>query len=297
MRWPRLFPLKKEHPPAGVGAGHHHSCPAMFSGFELDAQIVSDLGCVRANNEDAGRIVRASDGDRCSRMLLVVADGMGGHNAGEIASATAISVIEAAYEQMRNEPAEQLKEALETANKAIHQKSMQKSETEGMGTTCTALLLQDGYAYSAHVGDSRIYLIRKNAIYLMTEDHSAVMELVKRGELSLEEARRHPDKNVVTRCLGTRPQVEVSAWSEPLRLQPDDHFLLCSDGLYDQVNDEEICAIVAPRTAAAACEELVRITKERGAPDNVTVAVVGFKPVGSAGPSGSRKTRQIEVLP
>lgn len=296
MRWPRLLPQKNEHSPASENADHHHSNRAVLAGFEVDAEMVSDLGCVRANNEDAGRIVCASDGDKCSRMLLVVADGMGGHNAGEIASAIAISVIEAAYDRMRDEPAGQLKEALEAANKAIHQKSLQKSETEGMGTTCTALLLQDGYAYSAHVGDSRIYLIRKDAIYLMTEDHSAVMELVKRGELSLEEARRHPDKNVVTRCLGTRPQVEVSAWPEPLPLRPDDHFLLCSDGLYDQVNDEEIRAIVASRTASEACEELVRITKERGAPDNVTVAVVGFKPVGSADPSGSRKTRQIEVL-
>lgn len=296
MRLANLLRRKREGSPADT-IERNQGRLVIAPGFELDAQMLSDVGCIRTNNEDSGRIVRGCNKDRGSRLLVVVADGMGGHNAGEIASATAISVIEAAYHRMRDEPAGYLKEALESANTTILQKSIENTETQGMGTTCTALLLQDGFAYSAHVGDSRIYLIRKNAIYLMTEDHSAVMELVKRGELSLEEARHHPDKNVVTRCLGTRPQVEVSAWEEPLPLQAGDHFLLCSDGLYDQVEDEEICAIVCPRTAAAACEELVRVAKQRGAPDNVTVAVVGLAPVESAGRPGARVTRQVEVLP
>lgn len=294
MRWPRLLSIGNNGSGKSTTAENGAS-PACASSFVLDADLLSDVGCVRTNNEDSGRIIRDSNSGHCNRMLIVVADGMGGHNAGEVASATAISVIEAAYAQMRNEPAGQLKEALENANSTIHRKSIHNSETEGMGTTCTALLLQDGLAYSAHVGDSRIYLIRKDAIYLMTEDHSAVMELVKRGELSLEEARHHPDKNVVTRCLGTRAQVEVSSWPEPLAMQPGDHFLLCSDGLYDQVEDEEICAIVGPRKAADACEELIRVAKERGAPDNVTVAVVGLQPT-IPSPRASRVTRQVEVL-
>jgi len=293
MRWPR-FQVARNGALSACRIEENPVGPPVAPGFALDAEMVSDVGCVRTNNEDSGRIVRDSDCGHVNRMLLVVADGMGGHNAGEIASATAISVIEAAYPQMRIEPAEQLKEALETANTTIHQKSMEHSETQGMGTTCTALLLQDCFAYSAHVGDSRVYLIRKDAIYLMTEDHSAVMELVKRGELTLQEARHHPDKNVVTRCLGTRPQVQVSAWPEPLPLQPGDHFLLCSDGLYDQVEDEEIRAIVSPRRAAAACAELIRVSRERGAPDNITVAVVGLVPVPQ---TPSRVTRQVEVLP
>lgn len=228
-------------------------------------------------------------------MLVLVADGMGGHNAGEIASATAISVIEAAYEQMHAEPAAQLKEALENANATIHRKSTRNVETRGMGTTCTALLLQDGFAYSAHVGDSRLYLIRNQAIYLMSEDHSAVMDLVKTGELTLQEARHHPDKNLVTRSLGTHPEVEVSGWPAPLPLQPGDHFLLCSDGLYDQVEDDEMCAIVLPRKAADACEELVRKAKERGAPDNVTVAVVGLQTAAPPANMAPAVTRPAEV--
>jgi serine/threonine protein phosphatase PrpC len=296
MRWPRFLRNGKNapHGEAATGKGAHQ---AFTPRFVLDANLLSDVGCTRTENEDSGRIVRDSMSDQSDRMLVVVADGMGGHNAGEIASATAISVIEASYEKMREEPAGQLKEALENANATIHRKSIQDSETQGMGTTCTALLLQDGHAYSAHVGDSRIYLIRKKAIYLMTEDHSAVMRLVQLGQLSLQEARHHPDKNVVTRCLGTRPEVEISSWPEPLALQQGDHFLLCSDGLYDQVEDEEIRSIISSRRAAAACEELVRLAKERGAPDNVTVAVVGLLPIASAPKSCSPVTRQVEVIP
>ncbi|HUN84695.1 MAG TPA: Stp1/IreP family PP2C-type Ser/Thr phosphatase [Terracidiphilus sp.] len=294
MKWQRL--LRMKNGPDGEAAAGKGSLPSGDSQFVFDACLLSDVGCTRTNNEDTGRIVHGSGSDRSNRMLVVVADGMGGHNAGEIASATAISVIEGAYAQMRSEPAEQLKEALEAANSTIHRKSIHDSTTQGMGTTCTALLLQDGWAYSAHVGDSRIYLIRRDAIYLMSEDHSAVMELVKRGELTLQEARHHPDKNVVTRCLGTRPQVEVSAWPEPLLLQAGDHFLLCSDGLHDQVEDNEICAIVRPRSAADACEELIRLAKERGAPDNVTVAVIELQPSAPAS-KASRVTRQIEVHP
>ena len=295
MRWPSFHVAMNGNSSAGRIEENPGGPPAA-PGFVLDVEMLSDVGCVRTNNEDSGRIVRDADCGHVNRVLIVVADGMGGHNAGEIASATAIAVIEAAYPRMQMEPAGRLKEALEAANTTIHQKSIEHSETQGMGTTCTALLLQDGFAYSAHVGDSRAYLIRKDAIYLMTEDHSAVMELVKRGEITLQEARHHPDKNVVTRCLGTRPQVQVSVWPEPLPLQPGDHFLLCSDGLYDQMEDEEIRATVAPRRAAAACAELVRVAKERGAPDNVTVAVVGLEPVRPAGQSRSRVTRQVEVL-
>lgn len=294
MRWPRFLRVGKDDSTADAARGGH-TCSPTPAAFRIDANLLSDVGCARTNNEDSGRIVCDSRSNESNRLLVVVADGMGGHNAGEVASATAISVIEGAYERMRKEPAGRLKEALETANSTIHQKSVQNLETQGMGTTCTALLLQDGFAYSAHVGDSRIYLIRKDSIYLMTEDHSAVMQLVKSGELTLKEARHHPDKNVVTRCLGTRPQVEVSSWPERLPLQPGDHFLLCSDGLYDQVEDDEILAIVPLRTAAAACEELVRVAKERGAPDNVTVAVVGLQPVATAPTRPSPVTRQIEV--
>jgi PPM family protein phosphatase len=296
MRWLGFLRTRRAHSAAELSNGNDAGLD-ISPRFVLDADMLSDVGCARSNNEDSGRIFRDFNTDGGIRMLVVVADGMGGHNAGERASATAVAVIEAAYHEMRTEPADRLKNALESANSTIHSESTRDAETKGMGTTCTALLLQNGFAYSAHVGDSRLYLIRNDAIYLMTEDHSAVMQLVKTGELSLQEARHHPDKNVVTRCLGTEPHVVVSAWPQPLPLQLGDHFLLCSDGLCDQVEDDEICAVVVPRKAAEACEELVRLAKERGAPDNVTVAVVGLQPVAEFSQLGAPITRQIEALP
>jgi PPM family protein phosphatase len=291
MKWLRFLRSNKRSAPTAPDTARAASSP-----FVLDADMLSDVGCVRQNNEDAGRIFRDFNGNGSNRILVVVADGMGGHNAGEVASATAVTVIEAAYQGMHTQPAERLKRALENANAAIYEESSRAAETKGMGTTCTALLLQEGYAYSAHVGDSRIYLVRDNAIYVMTEDHSAVMQMVKMGDLSFQQARHHPDKNILIRCLGTQPVVEVSTWPQPLPVQVGDHFLLCSDGLYDQLEDDEICAILLPRSPAEACEELVRKAKERGGPDNITVAVVGLQPVAARPGSSAPVTRQAEVL-
>jgi serine/threonine protein phosphatase PrpC len=195
---------------------------------------------------------------------------------------------------MRKHPAEKLKLSVEKANARIYKESMENAEHAGMGTTCTALLLQGGRAYSAHVGDSRIYLLRAGGIYLMTEEHTQVMEMVKGGLLAYAEARHHPDKNVITRALGRQPKVEVSTWPEPLAVRAGDGFLLCSDGLFDQIEDDELSAVVQPRSAASACEELVRIAKERGGTDNITVAIVRLLPVSR--PVQMAVTREVEVV-
>lgn len=261
--------------------------------LKVDAELLSDVGCVRDSNEDNGRIFRNQTNGYVSGVLAVVADGMGGHAAGEVASAKAVEVLEQAYPSMRERPGERLKQALEDANAAINRQSRQEEEKRGMGTTCTALLLQDGYAYSAHVGDSRLYLIRNGAIYLMTEDHSAVMELVKAGDLTLSEARHHPDKNVITRSLGSREKVEVSVWPEPLKVFAGDRFILCSDGLYDEVEDAEMCATALPNRPAAICEQLVKLARQRGGPDNITIAVV--ETADCRQPTEVGVTRQVEV--
>ena len=178
-----------------------------------------------------------------------------------------------------------------------------------MGTTCTALLLQDGWAYSAHVGDSRTYLLRHDGFYLVTEDHSQVMEMVKAGILSLDEARHHPDKNVITRALGRQPEVDVATWPQPMLIQAGDAFLLCSDGLCDVLEDAEMQAVTSTHTAADACEELVHLARTRHASDNITVAVVKLLPLarGDRSPgdpdpltqsnphNGSRPTRRVEI--
>jgi len=263
--------------------------------LKVDAELLSDVGCVRDSNEDNGRIFRHQTNGYVSGVLAVVADGMGGHAAGEVASARAVEVLEQAYPAMQeSNPGQRLRQALEDANAAIHNQANRETEKRGMGTTCTALLLQDGYAYSAHVGDSRLYLIRNGAIYLMTEDHSAVMELVKSGDLTLSEARHHPDKNVITRSLGSRDKVEVSVWPEPLRVYAGDRFILCSDGLYDEVEDDEMCATALPNRPAEICAQLVKLARERGGPDNITIAVVETADCRQSTEVGA--TRQVKAV-
>jgi protein phosphatase len=209
----------------------------------------------------------------------VVADGMGGHNAGEVASAAAVKTLENSFAKMRTEPAEHLKNAFLDANASIHKQSLEEDSMRGMGTTCTALLLQDGLGYSAHVGDSRLYLIRNGGIYQLSEDHSAVMELVTLGEITMEQARHHPDKNVITRSIGGREQVEVSTWAEPMRLRAGDRFLLCSDGMYDYIEDEEIRRVATAESPLNACRQLVDIARERGGGDNISVVIVELRPL------------------
>ena len=281
--------------------GEHSLMNGEAAKFVVDSDLLSDVGCVRTNNEDSGRIFRggslaAAEGEtRASQqVLIVVADGMGGHNAGEIASAMAVEILEESYEEMRKNPAEKLKLSVEKANSRIYKDAMENADHAGMGTTCTALLLQGGSAYSAHVGDSRIYLLRDGGIYLMTEEHTQVMEMVKEGLLAYSEARHHPDKNVITRALGRQPKVDVSTWSEPLQVRAGDGFLICSDGLFDQIEDDELSAAIQPRSAASACEELVRMAKERGGTDNITVAIVRLLPLSR--PAQIAVTRQVEVM-
>ncbi len=143
-----------------------------------------------------------------------------------------------------------------------------------MGTTCTALVIVGGAAWAAHVGDSRIYLVRSASIYRMTQDHSAVMDLVKKGVLTAEQARRHSDRNVLLRTMGQREVLEAEVWKEPFPVRPGDRFIVCSDGLHDLVDDQEICTVVERLAPEAACAELVRLARERGGYDNITVVVM-----------------------
>ena len=129
-------------------------------------------------------------------------------------------------------------------------------------------------AYCAHVGDSRLYLVRGNAIYLMTEDHSVVMQMRRQGLISEEQVRNHADKHVLLRALGTRPRVEVSTWNQPFPIKPDDRFILCTDGLSDLVYEEEMQAVACTEEPATACEQLIALAKTRGGHDNITVGVL-----------------------
>jgi protein phosphatase len=225
-------------------------------------------------------------------LLAAVLDGMGGHAAGEVASRIAADELARRYADSGNDPGESLSEAVQAANKAVYRAATTDPNLKGMGTTCTALVVRGGMAWCVHVGDSRCYLVRGDEIFLMTEDHSAVMAMVRNGALSRDEARQHPDKNVISRALGSHAQVEVTAWPRPFVLNPGDRFLLCSDGLHDLASDEEVRAIVRNNPPHIACERLVALAKEKGAPDNVSAIVLAMPESGS---DATRTTRELPI--
>lgn len=283
--WPRWLKPKKKTvaPPA----------------YEFVVSLQTDVGCRREVNEDAGRYIKPSDPELLSTkgVLVIVADGMGGHAAGEVASRMAADVISRSYYDDKADVPIALKRAFERANRAIYEQSRKEESLKGMGTTCTALVLQDSSAFSAHIGDSRLYLVRNGEIYQQTEDHSAVMQMVKRGLLRVEEARRHPDKNVILRAMGRHPEVEVAMWDEPLSVREGDQFLLCSDGLHDLVTDEEMKQTMMEHDPPAACERLIALAKQRGGHDNITVGIVQVRAIGEDPTLNAPRTREVEAIP
>ncbi len=234
-----------------------------MSPFKLVAAGVTDVGRVRDGNEDALL-------DQANRLgLVAVADGMGGHRAGEVASATALEALRAAVANGRS-----LRDAIEGANDAVLEKSESDQELHGMGTTLTAGMLgSDGYLTVGHVGDSRAYLVRDGQLSQITNDHSLVEEMVRGGELTPEQAEVHPQRSIITRALGIDPQVEVDEY--PLELQPGDRVLLCSDGLTSMVRPEEIANILGrERDPKRAAQLLVDAANAAGGEDNITAVIV-----------------------
>jgi serine/threonine protein phosphatase PrpC len=257
--------------------------------------LLSDSGCRRELNEDSARVVDAGRGPHGDRgVLIVVADGMGGHQAGEVASQTAVETIELEYRQARGAPGEALERAFRRANRQIYQLARRNRAMNGMGATCTALALVGREAWAAHVGDSRLYLIRGDAIYQLTEDQTQCMEMVRRGLMSRDAAARCEDRNVLTHAMGTKPELTLISWREPTSVLPGDAFVLCSDGLHELVAGDEIRDVVRGRTPQAACAQLVALARERGGPDNITVAVARI-PDGDAPPASVKATRDFEV--
>ncbi|MFN8668462.1 MAG: Stp1/IreP family PP2C-type Ser/Thr phosphatase [Gemmatimonadaceae bacterium] len=256
--------------------------------LRIEAGLSSDPGCVREINEDCARIIRPTTPESLARhgLLAVVCDGMGGHEAGEIASRLAVETIVKRFEEEDGDPLVLLPRALQAANRAIFDAADRNHKLKGMGTTATALILRGGLAYSAHVGDSRLYLIRAGEIFLMTEDHSAVMQLVRQGVITREEARHHPDKNVISRALGSHRDVQVTGWPQPFAVLPGDRFLLCSDGLYDLVGDDVLLGTARDVHPQVACDRLVTLAREAGGHDNISVAILAMNS-GDAGHAGS----------
>lgn len=241
----------------------------------MQAWGVTDPGMVRTQNQDAFVIEQLSD----TALLLVVCDGMGGALAGNIASQLALEIFSAQIrfswqEAMRaEETAELLRTAVRAANEAVYERSLRDSDCAGMGTTLVAAIIENDTVHIINVGDSRAYATGKNGIKLVTTDHSLVQLMVQRGDLSQEEAKNHPGKNLITRAVGT----EVMVLGDVYTLAPEDWecLALCSDGLSNVMADQEILFEIAHgEKREDCCQRLLDIAKNRGAPDNVTVVVV-----------------------
>ncbi|HEY7475770.1 MAG TPA: Stp1/IreP family PP2C-type Ser/Thr phosphatase [Vicinamibacterales bacterium] len=239
--------------------------------------MLSDVGCQRELNEDAGVIVRPADPEVLDRrgVLAIVADGMGGHAGGEIASRLAVDVIHRSYYESRGPIGDALKTALDEANTEIYRQAQHDPQVAGMGTTCVAVAICRDEASVASVGDSRLYLVRGGRIYQMTTDDSAVGKLVREGALNRADARTHQERNVILRAIGTHESVEISGWPAPFPVRAGDVFLLCSDGLTDLVADAEILALMdAAADEADTCRRLVDAARSRGGFDNITAVVL-----------------------
>jgi protein phosphatase len=230
----------------------------------------TDVGLRRRGNEDRYALEPQLG-------LCLVADGMGGHSAGQVASGLAAEAVVAALRENKGEgatTAEKLRGAIEEANHAIYTASRQKNEYTGMGTTVVALLVEGERAAIAHVGDSRAYRVRGGKIRQLTDDHSIVGELLRRQEISADDAREHPHRHVLTRALGVRGHVQPDL--AELTLAPGDQFVLCSDGLTNHVEDHEIAKLVTEAAnLEAACAALIELANRRGGEDNITVVLAG----------------------
>ncbi|MGC1276270.1 MAG: PP2C family serine/threonine-protein phosphatase [Planctomycetaceae bacterium] len=243
--------------------------------------VLSDLGLRRQNNEDAATVRIAPERDvfRQRGHLFVVADGMGGHAVGELASRIATESLPLTYLKSRHTNlAEALKESILFANVAIHGKGQANRDFARMGTTCTALVLSEQGAFIGHVGDSRCYRVRRGRIDQLTFDHSLQWELIRRGGVNPEDVYLQEPRNVITRSLGPEPTVEVDI-EGPFAILPGDVYILCSDGLPNHVTDGEIGAVAANRPPAEAARMLVHLANARGGTDNVTAVVVEAGPL------------------
>ncbi len=239
----------------------------------------TDLGRTRPINEDGYYI---SDYSReKDAIYAVVADGMGGHQAGEVASTMAICEIRDAIngrcfgDMTGADIKDMLVTAIKKANRLIYQKSQEEQSFSGMGTTVTMCLIYGDKAFVAHVGDSRAYVLRGDQLHQITTDHSLVYELVKIGQITEEEAAHHPQKNVITRALGTDSGVEIDLYE--FGILPGDLVLLCSDGLTNMLSNPEIVSILAEKQKTSLtqlAEQLIFVANEKGGFDNITAVLL-----------------------
>lgn len=243
-----------------------------MSELRIETGGVSDVGRRRDHNEDAWRVFRV--GADAARLVCAVADGMGGHLAGEVASDRAMETVEREFGARDDDDAAMaLGEILEHANTRVWQEAQDDPEKAGMGSTVVCAVIDGAVAHLANVGDSPAYLVSQGQARQITRDHSWVAEQVAAGDIRPEDAESHPYRHILTRCLGAEETVQVELY-ETVELRPGDALVLCSDGLTAHVTPEEIGPILSQASSPeAAAQALVDLANERGGTDNITVVV------------------------
>ena len=230
----------------------------------------TDIGQKRQMNQDY--IYTSAEPVGNLPNLFVVADGMGGHNAGDFASRYGVSVLVETVKKDKNfNPVKILRGGIEAANREILEQASENDSMAGMGTTMVAATVVGGYAYVANVGDSRLY-VAGSSLRQITQDHSLVAEMVRLGELKPEEAVNHPDKNIITRAVGTSEDVKIDFFD--VKLEPGDQILICSDGLTNMVTDRDIYEILRSGPGEDRAQELVDQANANGGKDNIAVIVI-----------------------
>lgn len=243
----------------------------------MEIGVKTDIGIIRDNNQDAYYVSSNKD-----YPLFIIADGMGGHKAGEIASEMAIEIISKNLSNHLTDPSiaeedikNRIQDSISEANNKIYKKSMEDERYSGMGTTVTLAFITDDKIFMGHVGDSRAYLLRNSILSQITEDHSLVEELIRNGSISKEEAKYHPQRNIITRAVGTSMVIKADVIVE--RRYKDDILLLCTDGLTNMVDDNQIKDfLINSEDIQKSCEELVKLSNNKGGFDNITVLAVKF---------------------
>ena len=261
----------------------------------LTGAMLSRAGVARLLNEDVVVYVLPRFNEPLERQsaFALVADGMGGHTAGEVASRLAAETVRRHYYELSGPVPEVLAASLAAANEAVYLRGLMDADCAGMRTTCTVLVVEDNLAYLGHVGDSRAYLLRDGQLSQISQDHSVVAELVRSGTITASEASRSPYRNLVLQALGTRQTVEPMIWQEGLAVRSGDIFILCSDGLSDLLADQTIAEVAARLPPLEACHELIDAALAAGGNDDVSLGIFIVREREPASSSPERPTRRI----
>lgn len=242
----------------------------------VEVASLSDVGCQRENNEDSYSYWESLDDPTFARLgrLAIVADGMGGCEGGQFASHIAVESVEQIYTSSADpDPQQRLLQGFREAHSRIQQRARENPELHGMGTTLTAFALVGKSLYFAHIGDSRLYLLRAGKLHVVTHDHSLVSRLVETGIIRAEDADNHPQKHVLTAAVGIAEENQPDSPDAPVPLEKSDVLLLCTDGLWGQVSEPELEQILASQAPSEACPSLLQLAKDRGGPDNITLQI------------------------